>query len=116
VGAIPIGNVFGAVRFARVYHAPYPDALTSLTGQQMDEAGFSAFPVESIAPPRTRFAYATLVPQPPGVAEVRKAFNAVLHAGPVHVRWKSTGFAPVAPTFDVGGLEVKLTPDDFKDL
>ena len=116
VGAIPIGNVYGAVRFQRVYHTEFPAIVNGAAGEKLDAVGFSAFPVESIAPPKTRFAHATLTPPPPWVAELRKALNAVLNAGPVHVRWTSSGFADVLPTFKVGGTEVRLTPEDFKDL
>ena len=116
VGSIPIGNVYGAVRFVRVFHAPFPAALNGPAGEHLDAVGFTAYPVEAIAPPKTRFAYSALVPQPPGVADVRRAFNAVLHAGPVHVKWTSSGFAEVPATFAIDGTEVKLSPEDLKSL
>lgn len=116
VGSIPIGNVYGAVRFQRVFHAPFPAVLNGTAGEHLDGVGFTAYPVESIAPPKTKFAYSSLVPVPPGVAEVRKAFNAVLNSGPVHVKWTSSGFVEVPATFTVDGTEVKLSPADFKSL
>jgi len=116
VGEIPIGNVYGAVKFARVFHKAVPADLNAQTGGELDEAGFSAFPVASLAPPQTDFAYSQQSPLPPGVLQVRKAFSAVLHTAPVHVRWTSTGFADVPAAFSIGAASVEVTAGDFKGL
>jgi hypothetical protein len=116
VAGIPVGNVYGAVKFARVYHAEFPNVLNAQTGGALDEAGFTAYPIAHIEPPRTQFMFANVQPPPPGVIAVRNAFNAVIHTEPVHVRWTSGGFSNVPAAFDIGGTSVQLTALDFKAL
>ena len=118
VGSVPIGNIYGAVKFARVFHGAAPSGgLTAPVGKKLDEAGFSAYPVESIGPPQTKFAYSKISPEPAGITEIRRVFEEMRKPIVRHLRWSSSGFEPVSADFDVpGGKIPQITPTMFMGL
>lgn len=113
VGEIPPGNIYGAVRFIRVYHAPCPQHLDAQAGKMLDEVGFSAFPLEVVKPPQTDFAYTNPSSVLQEMTKVKDAFKAVRKTDPVHLRWIKAGYENVNAEFQVGKVKVLLTPQDF---
>ncbi len=112
---IPLENIYGAIRFVRIYHAPAGDNPTAEKGAELDAVGLSALPVEAVYGAKHKYAMAMRWGEERR-NKVAAVFDAAAHSGPVHVGWKPTGFAELKPAFDLGGKKVELSMLSFKEL